>query len=247
MTLTDKQRDRYIRHITLKEIGADGQQRLLNAKVLIVGVGGLGSPAALYLAATGVGTIGIMDGDKIDISNLHRQILYTTDDVGKQKVDAAKIRLESMNPDVKIIAIDERLSKSNAEQIVRDYDFVIDGCDNLPTKFLINDVCVKNKIAYSHAGITCLKGQTFTYTPGSTCLRCIFPDKTPPPPSCTRTGVLGALPGILGAIQAIEAIKFLTGMGELLTNKLLTCDSTTMEFRTIDLKRNSECPFCFQN
>jgi len=244
MNLNEEQKDRYLRQITLSEIGADGQKKLLSSRTLIVGLGGLGSPVALYLSAAGVGKIGVADGDDVNISNLHRQILYSSEDIGKQKVEVVKRRLEAINPDIKIVVHNEHLNESNAENIIAHYDFVIDGCDNLPTKLLINDVCVKNYIPFSHAAITSLKGQTFTYVPGSVCLRCIFPDKSPPPPSCARTGVLGALPGIIGSIQTVETIKYLTGMGKLLTNRLLTCDSTSMEFRTIELKRNKRCPVC---
>ena len=233
MAFTDEQLERYSRHIILKEVGAKGQKKLLNAKVLIIGAGGLGAPAAMYLAAAGVGTIGIADADEVDLSNLQRQIIHTTQDVGKAKVLSAKETMEAINPDVK------------------DYDFVIDGTDNFPAKFLINDACVMAKKPFSHAGIIRFKGQLMTYVPGQgPCYRCVF--KNPPPkdavPTCKQAGVIGAMGGVIGSLQAMEAIKYILGVGELLTGYLLTYDALKMEFRKVKLPQDTKgCAVCGEN
>jgi thiazole biosynthesis adenylyltransferase ThiF len=248
MAFSNEQLERYARHIILKEIGVKGQKKLLNGKVLIIGAGGLGAPAAMYLAAAGVGTIGIVDADEVDLSNLQRQIIHATADVGKPKVQSAKETMEAMNPDVKVNAIQEFVSSENIMDLIADYDFILDGTDNFPAKFLINDACVMAKKPFSHAGIIRFKGQLMTYVPGEgPCYRCVFRD--PPPknavPTCKEAGVVGAMGGVIGSLQAMEAIKYLTGVGELLTGKLLTYDALKMEFRTIKLPAHvANCPVC---
>lgn len=250
MGLNEEQIERYSRHIILPEVGGKGQEKLLESKVLIVGAGGLGSPASLYLAAAGLGTIGIIDADAVDISNLQRQILHATADLGKPKVESAREKLHAINPDVAICVYHQRLTAANALDIIRDYDFVIDGTDNFPAKFLVADACHFARKPYSHAGILRFDGQTITVIPGeTTCYRCVF--NAPPPsgavPSCSQAGVLGVLPGVMGSIQAAEAIKFLLGIGELLTNRLLVYDALAMDFRTVKVRRNINCPLCGEN
>ena len=245
---SNEQLERYSRHIILKEIGVKGQQKLLDSKVLIIGAGGLGAPAALYLAAAGVGTIGIVDADEVDLSNLQRQVIHSTNDIGKAKVKSAKESMEAINPDVKVNTYRKFVDSSNIMDLIKDYDFVIDGTDNFPAKFLINDACVMAKKPFSHAGIIRFKGQLMTYVPGQgPCYRCVF--KNPPPkdavPTCKQAGVVGAMGGVIGSLQAMEAIKYIIGKGELLTGKLLTYDALKMEFRTIKLPDNHKtCAVC---
>ncbi len=246
-TFSEEQLERYSRHILLQEVGVEGQEKMFDARVLIIGAGGLGSPIALYLAAAGVGTIGIIDSDVVDLSNLQRQIVHTTPDVGRSKVLSAAEKMRAINPEVKVEAHEEFLNTDNVRQLVRRYDFVIDGTDNFPTKFLVNDACVLEKIPFSHGGILRFNGQTMTVVPDkSACYRCSF--RTPPPPdavpTCSQAGVLGAIAGMLGTIQATEALKYITGIGELLTNRLLSFDAKTMLFRTIPLRRQENCPVC---
>ena len=248
MALTDEQIERYSRHIILKEVGAKGQKKLLNAKVLIIGAGGLGAPAAMYLAAAGVGTIGIADADEVDLSNLQRQIIHQTADVGKAKVQSAKETINAMNPDVTVNIYREFITSDNIMDIIKDYDFVIDGTDNFPAKFLINDACVMAKKPFSHAGIIRFKGQLMTYVPGEgPCYRCVF--KNPPPkdavPTCKQAGVIGAMGGVIGSLQAMEAIKYILGVGDLLTGHLLTYDAITQEFHKIKLPSDTDgCAVC---
>ncbi len=248
MSFTNEQLERYSRHIILKEIGAKGQKKLLNAKVLIIGAGGLGAPAAMYLAAAGVGTIGIVDADEVDLSNLQRQIIHATKDLGKPKVQSAKETMNDLNPDVAVNTYHTFVTSENIREIIRDYDFIIDGTDNFPAKFLINDACVMEKKPFSHAGIIRFKGQLMTYVPGEgPCYRCVFRD--PPPkdavPTCKQAGVVGAMGGVIGSLQAMEAIKYIVGKGRLLTGYLLTYDALTMDFRKIKLPHNTEnCPVC---
>ncbi|MBQ2626567.1 MAG: molybdopterin-synthase adenylyltransferase MoeB [Eubacterium sp.] len=248
MFFTNEQLERYSRHIILKEIGVKGQEKLMNAKVLIIGAGGLGAPAAMYLAAAGVGTIGIADADAVDLSNLQRQIIHTTDDVGRKKVDSAADTMRAINPEVSVRTYYEYVTASNIRDILADYDFVLDGTDNFPAKFLINDACVMEKKPLSHAGIIRFRGQLTTILPGeSPCYRCIF--KEPPPkdavPTCSQAGVIGAMGGVIGSLQAMEAVKYITGAGELLAGSLLTYDALTMEFRKIRLPgRGSGCAVC---
>ncbi|MCR5698416.1 MAG: molybdopterin-synthase adenylyltransferase MoeB [Treponemataceae bacterium] len=247
--MTDEQIERYSRHIILKEVGVKGQKKLLNGKVLIIGAGGLGAPCAMYLAAAGVGTIGIVDADDVDLSNLQRQIIHATADVGKPKVQSAKETMNAMNPDVKVITYKMFVNSTNIRELIREYDFVIDGTDNFPAKFLINDACVMENKPFSHAGIIRFKGQLMTWIPGKNvpCYRCVF--KNPPPkdavPTCKQAGVIGAMGGVIGSLQAMEAIKFLIGQGENLTGKLLTYDALKNEFHTIKLPPyNGKCPVC---
>ena len=248
MAFTDEQLERYSRHIILKEIGVRGQKKLLNGKVLIIGAGGLGAPAALYLAAAGVGTIGIADADVVDLSNLQRQVIHSTNDLGKPKVESAKETINAINPDVNVITYHDFVTSENILDMVKDYDFVIDGTDNFPAKFLINDACVMAKKPLSHAGIIRFKGQLMTILPGEgPCYRCVF--KNPPPkdavPTCKQAGVIGAMGGVIGSLQAMEAVKYITGVGELLNGYLLTYDALTMEFHKIKLPpRGNGCAIC---
>jgi thiazole biosynthesis adenylyltransferase ThiF len=248
--LTESQIERYSRHIILKEVGGKGQQKLLDARVLIIGAGGLGAPIALYLAAAGVGTIGIADADDVDLSNLQRQVIHFTADIGKPKVESAREKMEAINPDVTVKTYKEWVSAANITSIISDYDFIIDGTDNFAAKFLINDACVLAGKPYSHGGILQFVGQTITVLPGqSTCYRCIFPE--PPPkdaiPTCSQAGVIGVLPGVIGSIQATEAIKFLLGKGKLLAGRILMYDALDMKFRDVEIKRNPKCPVCGEN
>jgi molybdopterin/thiamine biosynthesis adenylyltransferase len=246
MEFTESQIERYSRHIILQDVGVEGQIKISEGKVLIVGAGGLGAPVALYLAAAGVGTIGIIDGDVVDLTNLQRQVIHFTPDVNKAKVLSAKEKIEQLNPDVKVIAYQELLSTYNIFDIIKEYDIVVDGTDNFPTKFLINDACVLAQKPFSHGGILRFEGQTFTYTPGNACYRCVF-DSPPPPnvvPTCSQAGVLGSIAGMLGTIQATEVLKFLIDKGELLTNRILTFNALSMDFRTIAFRKNPNCPIC---
>lgn len=248
MPFTNEQLERYSRHIILKEIGVKGQKKLINGSVLIIGAGGLGAPAAMYLAAAGVGKIGIADADVVDLSNLQRQIIHTTADVGRPKVESAAETMRAINPDVEVVTYHEFISSANIMDIIKDYDFVLDGTDNFPAKFLINDACVMADKPFSHAGILRFKGQLMTVIPHqSPCYRCVF--KTMPPkdaiPTCKQAGVIGAMAGVIGSLQALEAVKFLTGAGELLTGKLLTFDALTMKFHTVKLPpRGDGCAVC---
>ena len=247
MAFTNEQLERYSRHIILQEVGVKGQKKLLNASVLIIGAGGLGAPAALYLAAAGVGTIGIVDADEVDLSNLQRQVIHTTNDVGKAKVKSAAETMEALNPDVTVKTYRTFVDSTNIMDLIKDYDFIIDGTDNFPAKFLINDACVMAGKPFSHAGIIRFKGQLMTYVPGEgPCYRCVF--KNPPPkdavPTCKQAGVIGAMGGVIGSLQAMEAIKYIIGKGELLTGKLLTYDALKMEFHTIKLPKDHHCAVC---
>ena len=231
----------------LTQVGDEGQELLLHKSVLIIGAGGLGSPAALYLAAAGVGTIGIADFDAVELSNLQRQVLHHTADVGRPKVRSAHEKLAALNPDVRIVAYEDRITADNILDIAGSYDFVIDATDNFDAKFLINDACVLIRKPFSHGGILRFEGQTMTVQSHlSACYRCIFPE---PPEgelatACARAGVLGVLPGVIGSLQATEALKCLLGMGNLLTDRLLTYNALTLKFREVPVKRNPSCPVC---
>ena len=248
MALTDEQLERYSRHIILREIGVRGQKKLLAAKVLIIGAGGLGAPAAMYLAAAGVGTIGIADCDNVELSNLQRQIIHKTADIGKPKVQSAAETIKELNPDAGVITYHEYVNSRNIADMIAGYDFIIDGADNFPTKFLINDACVLGRKPFCHAGILRFEGQLMTYVPGQgPCYRCIF--EAPPPkdavPSCREAGVIGAMAGIIGSMQALEAVKYITGPGELLTGAMLVFDGLKMEWRRVKLpQRVPTCPIC---
>ena len=246
----DAQLERYSRQIILDEVGIAGQEKIFTAKVLIVGAGGLGSSAALYLAAAGIGTIGIVDYDAVELSNLHRQIIHFTKDIKTAKVDSAADKMHAINPDILVRTHRLRLCAGNVLDIVKGYDFVIDGSDNFPTKFLVNDACIFAAVPFSHGGILRFEGQTMTVLPGlSACYRCIFPK--PPPlnvvPACSQVGVLGPVAGILGSIQAAEALKYVIGVGQSLTDALLTFDATTMDFHKVRLKKQKNCQICGEN
>lgn len=245
--LTKEQKARYSRHTLLPEVGEEGQRKLLDSKVLLVGAGGLGSPAAFYLAAAGVGTLGIVDFDVVDATNLQRQILHTLDRVGTPKVESARETLQALNPDVKIEPYMERLSADNVLDIMAGYDVVVDGGDNFPTRYLVNDASLHLKVPVVHGAIFRFEGQVSVFKPyEGPCYRCLFPQPPPPElaPSCAEAGVLGVLPGIVGSIEAMEAIKLLLGIGEPLVGKLLTYDALTEEFRSLKLRRNPNCPAC---
>jgi molybdopterin-synthase adenylyltransferase len=246
--LTTDQIERYSRQIMIPDLGGRGQIRLRQARVLIIGAGGLGSPAALYLAAAGVGTLGLVDPDRVELSNLQRQILHGTSDLSQPKVESAKERISKLNPDVEIVVYPVRLEEDNAATIFCGYDFIVDGSDNFPTKFLVNDIAVSMDIAFSHAGIVRLQGQTMTVVPRkSACYRCLF--REPPPPeeilNCQQAGILGAVAGTVGSIQATEAIKYIAGFEEgLLTNRLLTYDAKFMRFHIVEVARDIHCIAC---
>jgi sulfur-carrier protein adenylyltransferase/sulfurtransferase len=250
VTLTTEQKNRYMRHLLLPEVGVEGQARLLASKVLLLGAGGLGSPAALYLAAAGVGTIGIVDMDEVDASNLQRQILHNLDRVGDRKVDSAKKTIVSLNPDVDVVTYDTRLSADNILDIIAGYDVIVDGADNFPSRYLLNDASVKLGIPVVHGSIFRFEGMVSVFHPlqGPT-YRDMVPE--PPPaelaPSCAEAGVLGVLPGIVGSIQALEAIKLLLGIGDPLIGRILTIDSTDMTFRTFNLKPDPHNPVTHAN
>ncbi len=243
---TDEELQRYSRHLILKYLGIEGQEKILESKILIIGTGGLGSPAALYLAAAGVGTLGLVDGDNVDLTNLQRQIIHFTPDINRPKVESAKEKIKLLNPDVKVNVYRQMAFADSIKGLIKDYDFIIDGTDNFAAKFLINDACVMAGKPYSHGGILRFEGQSFTYVPGSACYRCIF--DAPPPkdkvPSCSQAGVLGAIAGMLGTIQAAEALKYVTCKGELLNDSLLSFNALNMEFRKIKIKRNPACRIC---
>jgi sulfur-carrier protein adenylyltransferase/sulfurtransferase len=248
-TLTPEQTRRYSRHLRVPEIGMHGQQKLLAAKVLLIGAGGLGSPAALYLAAAGLGTIGIIDDDVVDASNLQRQVLHGTDDIGRPKVESARETIEGLNPDVTVITHDIRLTKDNVLDIFRDYDVIVDGSDNFSTRYIVNDACVLLQKPQVHGSIFRFDGQVTVFDPRQTespCYRCLYPEPPPPElaPNCAEAGVLGVLPGTVGMIQATEAVKLILDIGEPLTGRLLMYDALGMTFRTLRLKRDPECPMC---
>lgn len=244
---TKEQLQRYNKNILLKEMGKKGQEKLLESKVIIIGVGGLGSSAAYYLAAAGVGTIGIVDADVVDLTNLQRQIIHSTNDLNVSKVTSAKSKIHALNPDVNVEVYNKRATRSTIRDLIKDYEFVVDATDSFPSKYLVNDACYFENKPYSHAGVLGFNGQTMTVIPNSTiCLRCLLPKIHSPDdaPSSAQVGILGAVAGMMGTIQAAEVIKYLTGMGTLLTNRLLIIDAIDMSFRTMTLKRNRKCPLC---
>jgi len=245
--LTSEQRQRYARHLVLPEVGEKGQQRLLDSKVAIIGAGGLGSPVALYLAAAGVGHIGIVDHDVVDLSNLQRQILHGVDRIGRPKVDSARQTIAAINPDVEVVAHRTQLQASNALELLRDYDLIVDGSDNFPTRYLINDASLHLRIPVVHGSIFRFEGQASVFVPYTgPCYRCLFAQPPPPElsPNCAEAGVFGVLPGIIGSIQAMEAIKLLLGLGDLLAGRLLIYDALEQDFSTVRVKRNPDCPAC---
>src|SRR2546429_1340739 len=243
--------ERYSRHLIMPEVTADGQRRLKAARVLCIGAGGLGSPAALYLTAAGVGTIGIVDFDDVDLSNLQRQILHGTKDVGRGKLESAHDRLRDINPKIEIELYQCRLSSENASEIVSKYDIVVDGSDNFATRYLSNDVCVFEQKPNVYGSVFRFEGQTTVFAPhlGGPCYRCLFPEPPPPDsvPNCAQAGVLGVLPGIIGMLQAIETIKLIVGIGEPLIGRLLHFDALKVKFRELNLRRDAQCPICGEN
>src|SRR2546428_8748547 len=241
---------RYSRHLILPDVGVEGQRKLKAARVLLIGAGGLGSPAALYLAAAGVGTLGIVDSDVVDATNLQRQILHTTERIGEPKTDSARQTLEALNPDVKVVGYQERLTSANIDRILSEYDVVVDGADNFPTRYLLNDASVKHNKPVVHGSIYRFEGQVTVFKPREgPCYRCLFP--TPPPPelapSCAEAGVLGVLPGVIGTIQATEVIKLLLGIGEPLVGRYLLFDALEGSFREVRLRRDPKCAVCGEN
>src|SRR5438067_8663330 len=242
------ERLRYSRQINLAQVGEEGQRRLKQAQVLCIGAGGLGSPASLYLAAAGIGTLGIVDQDTVDLSNLHRQILHGTSDVGSEKTDSARARLLAINPTLAIETYTTRLSASNANELICDYDIVVDGSDNLPTRYLSSDVCVWEKKPNIYGSVHQFEGQASLFAPhlGGPCYRCLFPEPPPPEaiPSCAEAGVLGVVPGLIGLIQALETIKLIIGTGDNLLGRLLHVDALTLRFREFKIRRDPNCPVC---
>ncbi len=249
MTLTPDQVKRYSRHIIMGDVGSKGQRALLQSKALIVGAGGLGSPSAVYLALAGVGTIGIVDFDVVDLSNLQRQILHHTADVGRPKLQSALDNIKSYNPDTNVVMHEVRLESENAMEIIGQYDLVINGADNFATRYLVNDACYLLRKPLVDGSILILDGQATVFLPGEGCYRCLFPSPPPPGmvPNCAEAGVLGALTGLVGSIQATEALKLILGIGESLSSRLVIIDALSMSFREVRLKRNPDCPICGNN
>ncbi|HUA93026.1 MAG TPA: molybdopterin-synthase adenylyltransferase MoeB [Terracidiphilus sp.] len=248
--LTTEELSRYSRHLILPEVGMEGQQRLKAAKVLCVGAGGLGSPLAFYLAAAGIGTLGMVDFDVVDASNLQRQIIHSTADIGRKKLDSAAEKLLALNPALKVVKHETLLSSANALDILKDYDIVADGTDNFPTRYLVNDACVLLGKPNVYGSIFRFEGQASVFaTEAGPCYRCLYPEPPPPGlvPSCAEGGVLGILPGLLGVIQATEVIKLILGQGEPLVGRLLLVDALAMRFRELKLRKNPECPVCGAN
>ncbi|MFQ5351698.1 MAG: molybdopterin-synthase adenylyltransferase MoeB [Candidatus Binatia bacterium] len=247
---SEEQLKRYSRHFLLPEVGEEGQAKLLQARVLCLGAGGLGSPAAFYLAAAGIGTIGIVDDDVVDLSNLQRQILHTNERVGVAKTESAAITLKALNPDVEVVEHRLRLDSSNIIGIIEDYDVIVDGCDNFPTRYLVNDACVMVGKPNVHGSIFQFEGQATVFSPGQgPCYRCLFPEPPPPgmAPSCQEAGVLGVLPGLVGCVQALETIKLILGAGEPLIGRLVHIETLGMEIRALKLRRDPQCPVCGDN
>jgi molybdopterin/thiamine biosynthesis adenylyltransferase/rhodanese-related sulfurtransferase len=247
LVLSGEQKERYRRHLSIPEVGEEGQAKLLKSKVLLMGAGGLGSPAALYLAAAGVGTLGIVDMDVVDLSNLQRQVIHTQERKGMAKTASAAEAIKALNPDVKVVPFQERLTSDNVDRILSGFDMILDGGDNFPTRYLLNDACVKHKKPNIHGSIYRFEGQVTTFIPyQGPCYRCLYPQ--PPPadmaPSCAEAGVLGVLPGLVGLFQANEAIKLILGLGEPLNGRLLTMDALSTTFRTLKLRRDPKCPVC---
>jgi adenylyltransferase/sulfurtransferase len=248
--LSEDQIERYSRHIILPEVGGKGQRKLLAARVLLIGAGGLGSPAGLYLAAAGVGTIGVVDSDAVELSNLQRQVLHATADLGQPKCLSAKETMEGINPDVRVIAHDQRLTAENVLDVMADYDIVLDGSDNFPTRYLVNDACVMTGKPLSHGSILRFEGQAMTILPRQgPCYRCIYPEPPPPGaiPSCQEAGVLGVTAGIVGLIQATEVVKMILGLGGLLAGRLLLYNGLNMTFRELRVRRRSDCAVCSEH
>ena len=247
--LTPQQVQRFSRHIIMPQVGSMGQRKLMNASVLLVGAGGLGSPLAMYLAAAGVGKIGIVDFDDVDITNLHRQLLHGMGDIGRPKVDSAEDTIREINPDAEIVKIAKHINSENAMEIAEEFDILIDGTDNFPTRYLINDLGVLMNKPVVHGSIFMFDGQVTTFLPGQGCYRCLYPAPPPPGmvPSCAEAGVLGVLPGIVGSLMATEAIKLILDVGKPLVNRLLMVDALDMDMRTVKIRRDPSCPACGEN
>ena len=245
-SFTDEQVKRYSRHIILRQVGGKGQRKLLDARVLLIGAGGLGCPAGLYLAAAGVGHIGIADFDRVDLSNLQRQVLHHNSDVGRQKVVSATEAMADINPDVRVTQYPERLTSENIMDVIADWDYVLDGSDNFPTRYLVNDACVLAGKPNIHGSIFQFEGQSTVFLPGQGCYRCLYPEPPPPGavPNCQEAGVIGVLPGTVGVIQATETIKLILNVGSSLSGHLLIYDALDMEFHKVKLRKNPDCPIC---
>ena len=244
---TEEQIERYSRHIILPEVGGAGQQKMLEARILLLGAGGLGSPAAYYLAAAGIGNLGIVDFDQVDLSNLQRQIIHSTERIGMLKTESAKKTIQALNPDVNVTLYNEKIDSSNILSIIKDYDYVVDGSDNFPTRYLVNDACVMENKTLIHGSIYRFEGQVTVFKPNSgPCYRCLYPEPPPPgmSPNCQEGGVLGVLAGIIGNLQVVEVLKLILGIGEPLVGKLLIYDALKTEFRNLNLRKDASCPLC---
>ena len=244
---TDEQIERYSRHIILPEVGGAGQQKMLEARIILLGAGGLGSPAAYYLAAAGIGNLGIVDFDQVDLSNLQRQIIHSTERIGMLKTESAKKTIQALNPDVNVTLYNEKIDSSNILSIIKDYDYVVDGSDNFPTRYLVNDACVMENKTLIHGSIYRFEGQVTVFKPNSgPCYRCLYPEPPPPgmSPNCQEGGVLGVLAGIIGNLQVVEVLKLILGIGEPLVGKLLIYDALKTEFRNLNLRKDASCPLC---
>ena len=244
---TDEQIERYSRHIILPEVGGSGQQKMLEARVLLLGAGGLGSPAAYYLAAAGIGNLGIVDFDQVDLSNLQRQIIHSTERIGMLKTESAKKTIQALNPDVNVTIYNEKMDSSNIISLIKDYDYVVDGSDNFPTRYLVNDACVMKNKKLIHGSIYRFEGQVTVFKPGDgPCYRCLYPEPPPPGmvPNCQEGGVLGVLAGVIGNLQVVEVLKLILGIGKPLVGKLLIYDALNTEFRSLRLRRDANCPIC---
>jgi adenylyltransferase/sulfurtransferase len=249
LALTPDQVNRYSRHIIMSDVGSRGQRKLMQSKVLILGAGGLGSPSAIYLSLAGVGTVGLVDFDVVDLSNLQRQILHHTADVGRSKLQSARDTIHAFNPDVNVVLHETRLESHNAMEIISQYDMVVNGADNFATRYLVNDACYLAGKPLVDGSILIFDGQATVFIPGQGCYRCLFPSPPPPGmvPNCAEAGVLGALTGLVGSIQATEALKLILGIGESLSSRLLLIDALSMNFREVKIKRNPACPLCGDN
>ena len=244
---TDEQIERYSRHIILPEVGGAGQQKMLEARVLLLGAGGLGSPAAYYLAAAGIGNLGIVDFDRVDLSNLQRQILHSTERIGMLKTESAKKTIQALNPDVNVVLYNKKLSSDNIMELIENYDYVIDGSDNFPTRYLVNDACVMKNKPLIHGSIYRFEGQVTVFKPDNgPCYRCLYPEPPPPgmAPNCQEGGVLGVLAGVIGNLQVVETLKLILGIGKPLIGKLLLYDALNAEFRSLRLRKDDKCPVC---
>ena len=244
---TDEQIERYSRHIILPEVGGSGQQKMLEARVLLLGAGGLGSPAAYYLAAAGIGNLGIVDFDRVDLSNLQRQIIHSTERIGMLKTESAKKTIQALNPDVNVTLYNEKMDSSNIMNLIEGYDYIVDGSDNFPTRYLVNDACVMKNKTLIHGSIYRFEGQVTVFKPGDgPCYRCLYPEPPPPGmvPNCQEGGVLGVLAGVIGNLQVVEVLKLVLGIGKTLVGKLIIYDALNTEFRNLRLRKDENCPIC---